>query len=41
MIFAMEKFKSLVVMSSKLHDHEKAKSTNTRSIPLSKTIKIN
>ena len=41
MIFAIEKFKSLVVMLSKLHDHGKAASTSTRSFPLSKTIKIN
>ena len=30
MIFAMEKFKSLVVMLSKLHDHGKATSTRTK-----------
>ena len=41
MIFTMEKFKSLVVMLSKLHDHRKAASTNTRSFLLSNTIKIN
>ena len=41
MIFTMEKFKSLVVMLSKLHDHGKVASTSTRSFPLSKTIKIN
>ena len=41
MIFTMEKFKSLVVMLSKLHDHGKAASTSTKSFPLSKTIKIN
>ena len=41
MILAMEKFMSLVVMLNKLHDHGKATSINTRSFPLSKTIKIN
>ena len=39
MIFAMEKFKSLVVMLSKLHDHGKVTSTSTRNFPLSKAIK--
>ena len=32
MIFTMEKFKSLVVMLSKLHYHEKAASTSTRKL---------
>ena len=41
MIFTMEKFKSLVVVLSKSHDHWKAASTSTRSFPVSKTIKIN
>ena len=41
MIFTIEKFKSVVVMLSKLHDHGKATSTSTRNFPLSKTIKIN
>ena len=40
-ICAMEKFNSLVVVLSKLHDHEKATSTSTRSFPMSKAIKIN
>ena len=33
MIFAVEKFKSLVVMVSKLHDHRKTKRTSTESFP--------
>ena len=41
MVFTMEKFKSLIVMLSKLHDDGKAASTSTESLPLSKTIKIN
>ena len=40
-IFAKEKFKSLVAMVSKLHNHGKATNISTRSFPLSKTIKIN
>ena len=35
MIFTVENFKSLVVILSKLHDHEKVASTSTRSFPLS------
>ena len=40
-IFATEKFKSLVVMLSKSHDHGKAANVSTKSFPQSKTIKIN
>ena len=39
MIFTMEKFKPLVVMLSKLHDHGEVISTSTRGFPLSETIK--
>ena len=42
MVFTIEKFKSLVVLLSKLHDHGIAVfGTSITSFPLSKTIKIN